>query len=360
MFQVDISQNMKKRGIHDVFYAALLQIHKPNDDQLFPGWLDEQIVEPEISEWTAECIVAHCGVKTNAMFEVLWKAGNKSWMNYNQVKELNLLLPYLELLGYKRIEELTEEGSGQPPLDDPQVFLGHLTFMDYLGDQPEGESFQKTPLYLGQPQSNFYHPALSPTHIYLYSAMGHPNPYGNRGLSGSGPGQNWHYPFLSFDPTTCMVVLHDPAHPGCETLLHPLQIQLYLDFDLEVHQTHGDPRSPVPMGYYLFASILNSADSDTECRYQLSTYNNEWCEWTKVKYPFPLGLLPTSFTNPCLDLLVMLGFISKQGDVDKQTVEDAIRAWWAPSGQRVQQTKQYHVCQLVYSSEPRDSILSRK
>lgn len=36
-FRVEISNNMKRRGIHDVFHAALLRIHWPNDDQLFPG-----------------------------------------------------------------------------------------------------------------------------------------------------------------------------------------------------------------------------------------------------------------------------------------------------------------------------------
>ncbi|KNZ73356.1 hypothetical protein J132_07654, partial [Termitomyces sp. J132] len=35
--QVAISHNMKRQGIHNVFHAALLRIHKPNDDQLFPG-----------------------------------------------------------------------------------------------------------------------------------------------------------------------------------------------------------------------------------------------------------------------------------------------------------------------------------
>ena len=57
-FQVDILKNMKKQGIHDVFYAALLRIHKPNDNQLFPGRLDEQVMEPEVNEWMAEQIVA--------------------------------------------------------------------------------------------------------------------------------------------------------------------------------------------------------------------------------------------------------------------------------------------------------------
>ncbi|KAG5730347.1 hypothetical protein E4T56_gene11740 [Termitomyces sp. T112] len=61
-----------------------------------------------------------------------------------------------------------------------------------------------------------------------------------------------------------------------------------------------------------------------------------------VNRPFPSGYLPSTFVDPRLDLLVTLGFISKQGDVDKQTVKDAVRAWRAPAGQLVQRTKQYH------------------
>ncbi|KNZ71264.1 hypothetical protein J132_00101, partial [Termitomyces sp. J132] len=36
-FQVDISQNMKRQGIHNMFHAALLRIHKPKNNWLFPG-----------------------------------------------------------------------------------------------------------------------------------------------------------------------------------------------------------------------------------------------------------------------------------------------------------------------------------
>lgn len=115
---------MRQRGIHDVFYAALLRIHKPNDDRLFPGRLDEQIVEPKANEWSAERIVAHHGICTRAMFEVLWKAGDRSWMSYEQVRDLNLLSPYLELVGVEKIEDLIDARSGIPPRDDPQKFLG--------------------------------------------------------------------------------------------------------------------------------------------------------------------------------------------------------------------------------------------
>ncbi|KAG6886607.1 hypothetical protein C0995_006479 [Termitomyces sp. Mi166 len=52
-----------------------------------------------------------------------------------------------------------------------------------------------------------------------------------------------------------------------------------------------------------------------------------------------------AFINPCLELLMNLGFISKQGPVDKETVEDVVCVWCAPIGQRVQCTKHFHACQ---------------
>jgi hypothetical protein len=32
-FQLDLPQNLKQRGMHDVFYVSLLHIHIPNDDK---------------------------------------------------------------------------------------------------------------------------------------------------------------------------------------------------------------------------------------------------------------------------------------------------------------------------------------
>ena len=36
-FLIDLPSHLKQRGIHNVFHAALLRIHVPNDDRLFPG-----------------------------------------------------------------------------------------------------------------------------------------------------------------------------------------------------------------------------------------------------------------------------------------------------------------------------------
>jgi len=36
-FLIDLPSHLKQWGIHNVFHAALLRIHVPNDDQLFLG-----------------------------------------------------------------------------------------------------------------------------------------------------------------------------------------------------------------------------------------------------------------------------------------------------------------------------------
>lgn len=35
-FQIDLPASLRSRGVHDVFHASLLRIHKPNNDRLFP------------------------------------------------------------------------------------------------------------------------------------------------------------------------------------------------------------------------------------------------------------------------------------------------------------------------------------
>ncbi|KAG5335679.1 hypothetical protein C0989_000752, partial [Termitomyces sp. Mn162] len=343
---------MKRRGIHDIFHAALLRIHKPNDNQLFPGRLDEQIVEPEVNKWAAECIVVHHGSKTHMMFELLWKAGDKLWMSYNQVKELELLVPYLEFLGHKKIEELIESGTGKLPLNDPQIFLGLISFIGYKGaDKGEGTHVHHPTVR--PPTSSPASDLLSPhscSHC-ISTSMAHP--FGNRGKGNSNSkGHPLHHPFVTIDSTTRMVILFDPWNPDNPLVVHPLQLHIYLEYELEICQTRGHPRSPFPMGYETIANILNLANPATECQYRLAEYDHQTETWSKVKTPFPTGFLPTAFVDPCLDLLTTLRFITKQGNVDEQTVEDAVWAWRAPSSERVQRTKQFHAQQSQHLNNP--------
>jgi len=122
-FRIELPSYLKQRGVHNVFHAALLRIHVPNDDRLFPGRLVTQLDledNPE-KEWAVDKIISHGGSKDNALFEVLWKSGDITWLPYSEIHHLNALNEYLELMGADSIHNLPL-GSGKPPSDDPQIY----------------------------------------------------------------------------------------------------------------------------------------------------------------------------------------------------------------------------------------------
>ena len=61
----------------------------------------------------------------DAVFEVLWKAGDVTWLPYYQIEHLQALDAYLDLLGVEFIGKLPS-GKGKPPCNDAQVFLGAI------------------------------------------------------------------------------------------------------------------------------------------------------------------------------------------------------------------------------------------
>jgi hypothetical protein len=98
-----------------VFHSPLLRIHIPNDDHLFPSCLETQIGDfgEQEPEWAVDQILSHKGSRTDATFQVLWCVGDITWFAYNQIKHLNALVEYLELLGLSSISQLTA-GPGIP------------------------------------------------------------------------------------------------------------------------------------------------------------------------------------------------------------------------------------------------------
>ena len=124
---MNLPSHLKQRGVHYVFHSSLLRIHIPNDDQLFPGLLDTQFLLGNNSEgdWAVDEIISHSGSKENSIFEILWQAGDITWLPYHQISHLNVLPVYLDLLGVSGISELPN-GHGKLPTDDPQVFSGQL------------------------------------------------------------------------------------------------------------------------------------------------------------------------------------------------------------------------------------------
>jgi len=126
-FQIELPSHLKQRGVHDVFHAALLRIHVPNDDRLFPGRQFNQLNAGDDAEakWAVDKILSHSGSSQDSVFKVLWKAGDTTWLPYLQIEHLNALKEYLDLQGAENIDSLCP-GKGNPPRNDPQLFLGSI------------------------------------------------------------------------------------------------------------------------------------------------------------------------------------------------------------------------------------------
>ncbi|KAJ2913330.1 hypothetical protein MD484_g7080, partial [Candolleomyces efflorescens] len=132
-FRIELPDSLKSRGVHDVFHASLLRIHKPNNDQLFPGRLDSQITaqadDVVKTEWAIDQILSHKGTGKHAAFEVRWKAGDITWLPYDQVRETQAISEYFEALEITEIGDLVD-GKGSPPIDEPELYLGGIGFME--------------------------------------------------------------------------------------------------------------------------------------------------------------------------------------------------------------------------------------
>ena len=107
-YQLELSDELTKRGVNRAFHASLLRPHVPNDDRRFPGRMPIQIPgfgeKPE--EWIVDRIVTHHGKGMGSEFQILWKAGDMTWASYREVAHLNALDRYCELMGVRDASEL--------------------------------------------------------------------------------------------------------------------------------------------------------------------------------------------------------------------------------------------------------------
>ncbi|KAI0362870.1 hypothetical protein BV20DRAFT_912541, partial [Pilatotrama ljubarskyi] len=100
-YRVELPASLRRRGVHDVFHASLLRVHEPNDDRLFPGRLDTQVIDLEDgeNEWAIEKILSHRGTGRSATFEALWRSGDRTWVPFESIAHLTALHLYLEAQG---------------------------------------------------------------------------------------------------------------------------------------------------------------------------------------------------------------------------------------------------------------------
>ncbi|KAI0066377.1 hypothetical protein BV25DRAFT_1771488, partial [Artomyces pyxidatus] len=100
-YQLDLSPELKARGIHNAFHASLLRAHVPNDDRRFPGRQFNQLLgfNEAASEWAVERILSHSGQGIDAQFEICWTTGDVTWASYHEIKHLEALKAYCEAMG---------------------------------------------------------------------------------------------------------------------------------------------------------------------------------------------------------------------------------------------------------------------
>jgi len=107
-YRLGLSDELTKRGVNPTFHASLLRPHVPNDDRRFPGRMPIQIpgFGESPGEWIVDGIVTHHGKGRRSEFQILWKAGDKSWASYQEVAHLNALKQYCELMGVEDVSDL--------------------------------------------------------------------------------------------------------------------------------------------------------------------------------------------------------------------------------------------------------------
>ncbi|KAG6875308.1 hypothetical protein C0993_009849 [Termitomyces sp. T159_Od127] len=294
---------MKQRGIHDVYHASLLRIHHPNDDIRFPGRLYSQILsETEAEheqEWAADKIVSHAYSGNDAIFEVLWRSGDKTWLPYDQVRELDLISPYLETQNVDHIAELPL-GQGRPPLDDPQIFLGSL-FWPGIDKEVRYEHKSTAPPSCGYLESSpnphslttsYSLPTSLPTNM-SFRPKDHYKPH----------------PYLAIRPDGFLQLTS--VEPNL--IVHPAQLLKYLDHDEAVRNHQISSESFAPVGYEEWAAAYNASKGDNPTEF--ATFDIVTGLYNCDSFSIPRGILTIPyFDNRYLELRTF-GIIDDKGDV---------------------------------------------
>ena len=301
-FLIDLPSHLKQRGVHNVFHAALLRIHVPNDDQLFPGRMDTQlspVAGQSEGEWAIEKILAHSGSAENALFQVQWKAGDITWLPYYQIAHLNALPVYLDLLGVEDISKLPK-GQGTPPADDPQIFVGFIALQETLKPHLENSSnpsptrlnLPATPHTLQKP-SVCHRQSSQPSQLAIMTDLPTPAPIVTDDV----------VPVIPATPIAATITPKNPKEPKYTTLAHrclerpcltiitvtdPVlkiitsyhvgQVALYCLTDTCL-RNQKPPRYGLPAGYEHFTTNFNIWAEDSQKKWfasydeTLKTYN---------------------------------------------------------------------------------------
>jgi transposase InsO family protein len=115
-YELDLPAELRSRGVHPVFHTSLLRPHVPNDDRRFPGRELRQLsaFERAPKEYLIDKIVDHYGKGKEALFKVVWRSGDSTWMTYRDVSQADVLRPYCELMGVRDVDSLPKGKAPEP------------------------------------------------------------------------------------------------------------------------------------------------------------------------------------------------------------------------------------------------------
>jgi len=107
--------------------------------------MDSQVAEFEDQEreWAVDKITSHKGSRSNAVFEVKWKAGDTTWLPYDRVDQLSALQDYFDVMDY-----IDAIHSPDPPYSLPHHQTTPLNSISMTSEPP-------TPLFLALGNSRF-------------------------------------------------------------------------------------------------------------------------------------------------------------------------------------------------------------
>ena len=287
-FKVELPPHLKRRGVHDVFHSSLLRIHIPNDDRLFPGRMDTQVVGEDAldDEWAVDRIRSHSGAKSDALFEILWKSGDITWLPYYQITHLQALTDYLELIGVRKISKLPN-GLGRPPTDDPQIYVGSLDLYS-----PSGHSSFCLPHV--DPSSLFKPVVQAVVSLFraLVSAPNHSPTLDLEPLNISmrKPRGIDHPSFVRLSPTHYLIKNSSTSRILPSTL-HVGQIADYIAFDEQLRTYGISELQSVPHGFDDFAYLWNIGTSSNDLRQISRVFASEADGYTvdATKHPVLIG-----------------------------------------------------------------------
>ncbi|KAG6886889.1 hypothetical protein C0992_001764, partial [Termitomyces sp. T32_za158] len=261
--------------------------------------------EPEHkTKWSADKITAHEGLSTNAIFEVLWKAGDKIWLPYNQVRELDLVSLYLDAQSVDTIDDLPT-GTGTLPANDPQVFLESLA--------PENLFKQSSTQTCNQPPPASNHSLLFSTYNSLVN-------YPTASMS--------FRPKNHYIPHLCLVAqpngfvqLTSVEH---NLIIHPAQLQKFVEHNASICSCSATATMIEPVSYESFAKVYNASKGDNPCQFILRDPQTDLYDYNSFSIPKSLFNFP--IIDNCYAKFCAFGIINAQGDINRHVVRYQARS----------------------------------